>query len=67
MKTNCEIKIPNKYQHMIKEIDYEGREDGYWAYLNDGYVSEGGFGSSTLHEFTKANLLKAIRKCEASK
>lgn len=63
--SNCEINIPKKYKHMIKEVDFESREDGYWAYLHDGYRSENGYGSQTIHEYTKANLLKEIRKCVA--
>lgn len=62
-KSNVEIKVPKKYQHMIKEIDFESREDGYWCYLHDGYKAENGYGSQTLHEYTKADLLKAIRQC----
>lgn len=42
MKTNCNIKIPKKYQVMINEVDFESREDGYWIYLKDGYLSENG-------------------------
>ena len=62
-KSNVNINIPKKYIHMIKEIDFEGREDGYWCYLHDGYRAEYGYGSQTLHEYTKADLLKAIRQC----
>lgn len=61
--SNVEINVPKKYAHMIEEIDYEGREDGYWLYLKDGYKAENGYGSQTLHEYTKANLLKALRSC----
>lgn len=62
---NCELNIPKKYAHMLREVEYEGREDGYWAYLNDGFASENGYGSQTLHEDSKQQLLKAIRQCVA--
>lgn len=61
LKTNCNLKIPNKYLHMIEEVDYEGKESGYWVYLKEGYQAEKGYGSRTIHEYTQVETLKAIR------
>lgn len=66
-KTNCELNVPKKYQHMIKEVDYEGKDSGYWLYLQSGYVSENGCGSQTIHEYSKASILKALQKVVAVK
>ena len=62
LKTNVNINIPKKYIQAIKEVDYEGREDGYWCYLKEGYVSENGHGCQTIHAYTKKELLEQIRK-----
>lgn len=58
--TNTNIKVPKKYHKMIKEIDYEGKDDGYWAYLEEGYISPD-TDSHTIHEYKQSDLLKIIR------
>ena len=60
-KTN--IKIPNKYAPVIKEI-YED-EDGYWCELENGYYAGGTGGYDechVIHEDTHTDILKQIRQ-----
>ena len=35
----------------VRELDYEGKEDGYWCYLKDGYVDTES-GCTVIHEWT---------------
>jgi hypothetical protein len=63
MKNNTNVKVPKKLQHMLDEVDYEGREDGYWAYSKDGFRF-GGMGCHTAHEDTQKELLSMIRTLE---
>ena len=54
--------IPKKYHAAIEEIQFEGREDGYWLYLNEGYKSENGYGCNTIHEYNRRDLMEQIRQ-----
>ena len=38
MKNNTSIKVPKKYQHMIKEICHD--EDGWWVCTKRGFYVE---------------------------
>lgn len=60
MINNTNMKIPQKYQDKLEEIDYEGKDSGYWAYTKSGYMFES-MGCHTAHEFNKNELLKVIR------
>jgi hypothetical protein len=60
MKNNTSIKVPAKYVSMLSEIDYEGRQDGYWAYSVPGFMFAD-MGTHTAHEDTQADLLRVIR------
>lgn len=58
MKNSTSIKIPQKYQPMIKEIYHDC--DGYWAYSEDGFYFET-MDCHTAHEDTQKQLLEVIR------
>ena len=65
-KNNTKMKVPFKYQHMLQEIDNEGRDSGIWAYSKEGYQF-GVTGSHTLHEYNQKDLMagiRTLRKCE---
>ena len=40
----------------------DGYDPSYWVYLNDGFVSEHGMGSHTLHEDTLKELKKQMSR-----
>ncbi|GEK57110.1 hypothetical protein CHL76_02155 [Marinococcus halophilus] len=61
MKNNTNIQVPNKYQGMIAEVDFEGKAMGYWAYTEKGFYFPS-TGCHTGHEDTQAELLKVIRE-----
>lgn len=51
-------KACEKYADRIKEVDYEGEEDGYWIYFRDGYVDTvWNPGCHQLHEWKQTDLL----------
>lgn len=56
------IKVPAKYRHMIEKVDYEGKDSGYWVYLNNGFLSENGHGSHTIHEYNQTDLFAQFEK-----
>lgn len=56
------IKIPAKYHHMIEKVDFEGKDDGYWIYLNNGFLSENGYGSHTIHEYSQTDVFPQLGK-----
>lgn len=58
MKNETSIRIPKKYQKMIKEIYHDS--DGYWAYTEKGYFVEG-MGCHTIHEDTHKEFLEMMR------
>lgn len=60
IKNNSTVKVPKKYQGMLAEIDYEGRDSGYWAYSKKGFMFEG-MGCHTAQEYSQGELLKMIR------
>lgn len=61
-KTNCTISVPNKYAHMLSEVDYEGRDSGYWLYSKKGFqFKDMGGETHSACEHTKADALKMIR------
>ena len=60
MKNSTNIKIPKKYENMIEEVFYEGKENGYWIYLKDGYIHEE-MECGTIHEYTQKDLLNTLR------
>ena len=53
--------IPKKYQHMIEQVSHD--IDGWFVYLRDGYVSPS-TGCQTIHEYTKADAMKEIRRIQ---
>ena len=63
MKNNTKLKIHPKYEYMIDEVDYEGREYGYWVYLKPGYMSPD-TGSHTIHEYRADEVIKALRNVQ---
>lgn len=67
-KNNTKMKVPFKYQHMLAEIDNEGKGSGIWAYSKEGYQF-GVTGSHTLHEYNQKDLMAGIRtlqECECN-
>lgn len=63
MKNYTNIKIPKKYEKSISSVHYEGKEDGYWVYLRDGFISSE-TECSTIHEWTTKDLLNALKTIE---
>lgn len=52
--------IPRKYHNAISFIDIN--PDGYWIYLNKGYVSyDGASDCGTIHEYTIDGIKKAVK------
>lgn len=61
MKNSTNIKIPNKYHHMIKEVYHD--EDGYWVYTERGYYATSeDFECHTIHEDKQQDILNKIRQ-----
>ncbi|MEH7210116.1 hypothetical protein V7094_28575 [Priestia megaterium] len=60
MKSNTNMQVPKKYQAMLEEIDFEGRDSGYWAYSKTGYYFAD-MDCHTAHEDTQKELLSMIR------
>lgn len=60
MINNTNIKIPKKYNEMIEEIYYEGKEDGYWCVLKEGFISTDSE-CGTIHEWTVKDLLASLK------
>lgn len=61
--TNTKMNVAKKYQHMIEEIDNEGRESGLWAYSKKGYRFAY-MECHTAHEYNQKELMKVIRTLE---
>ena len=52
--------IPDKISKAVEETDVD--PDGYWIYLNDGYVAyDGGEDCHIIHEYNITDLKKAIK------
>jgi hypothetical protein len=58
MQNTTSVKVPKKYEHMIKLIEKD--DEGYWAISEDGYYF-GGMGAHTAHEYNQKELLAMIR------
>lgn len=62
MSNNTKVTVPKKYQHMIKELFFEGGSDNHFvAHLNDGFEYDG---SQTIIERNQKDLLDAIKHIE---
>lgn len=60
MKNNTNIRIPKKYENVITEVWYEGREDGYWASLKECCLCED-TECHWVHEWTVKDFLKSLK------
>jgi hypothetical protein len=63
MYNNTNIKVPKKYQHMVREIGKEA--DGYYAYSQDGYYFKDTDCHSAFEDTQRQLLLtiKSLDKC----
>lgn len=53
-------KIPKKYHSTITSIYMD--EDGYWAYIGNGYKLESYFSEYTIHEDTLTEFKKVFKQ-----
>lgn len=63
MLNNTKIRVPKKYEDMLREIDFEGRDSGYWAYSKEGFRFAG-MDCHTAHEYNQKDLMDMIRTLE---
>lgn len=53
-------KIPKKYHPAIKDIYTD--EDGFWAYIENGYKVKDYYAEHTIHEDTLTEFKRVFRK-----
>ena len=58
MKNSTNIRIPKKYEKMIREIYHD--EDDYWVELENGFI-HGVDENSVIHEETSRGVLEEIK------
>ena len=63
MKNTTKVRVPKKYENVIEEVWYEGREDGYWASLKECCIcwdTECHF----VHEWNVKDFLQSLKSIE---
>lgn len=60
MKNSTNIRIPKKYENVIVDVWYEGREDGYWADIKECCICDD-TECHWVHEWTVKDFLKSLQ------
>lgn len=58
MVNTSDVKVPKKYQHMLKEVYKD--QDGYWGHCEEGYISSD-TECGIIHEYSKSEFRSALR------